>query len=332
MIAMSEPTPPTARLPDGPRPHGPEHTVVPEQASWASEYPFESHWLNVGDAGEPMWLHYLDEGPKDGPVIVMLHGNPTWSFFYRDVVKALRHEYRCIVPDHMGCGLSDRPQSWSYTLEDHAANVGKLVDHLGLSQVVLMVHDWGGMIGMTWAVDHADMLAGSVILNTAAFTGHLPWRIQAVRIPGFGKTAVLNFNAFAVAATQMCVTHKERFTTAIKEGFLAPYSTPHDRIATLRFVEDVPLSPSHATWQVVDAVDNKLERLKDKPMLVCWGEKDWCFTPAFRAGWQARFPHAVVHPIADANHYVLEDARERIIPWVEEFLEKRVYGKNGGDA
>ena len=312
----------SAPAPDGPRPFGPEKPVDPKRSVFASEYPFDSHWLNVSDETDPLWLHYLDEGPKDAPVLIMLHGNPTWSFFYRDAIKTLSKTYRCIVPDHMGCGLSDRPPHWSYRLADHAKNVERLIDHLGLSRFSLMVHDWGGMIGFTVATARPEAVQSTIVLNTAAFNGKLPKRIATVRIPVFGQAAVLGFNAFVRAAVFGCTHHKERLTDPIKAGFLAPYSTPNDRLATLRFVEDVPLKPGHPSWDLVAETDGKLSSLRDKPMLICWGERDWCFTPEFRKGWQERFPDAEVHAIEDGAHFILEDAKERVLPWVSDFLQR----------
>jgi cis-3-alkyl-4-acyloxetan-2-one decarboxylase len=319
----------TVENPPQHRPHGPKEVVVPANTTWASEYPFESNWCNVGTEPNPLWMHYLDEGPKDAPVLLMLHGNPTWSFLYRNLVKAFKTRFRCIVPDHMGCGLSDRPQEWGYRLSDHADNLEKLQQHLGLSNYTLVLHDWGGMIGMATAVRSPERLTGTVVLNTSSFHGRLPKRIRTVRIPGFGRAAVLGFNAFVRAAVMSCTHHKERLNGPIRAGFIEPYGTPHDRLATLRFVEDVPLSPEHPTWDLVSSVDDQLHQFKDKPMLICWGERDWCFRPAFRHGWEKRFPQAESHPFDDAAHFVLEDAHERIVPLMQTFLNEKVLSDSG---
>jgi pimeloyl-ACP methyl ester carboxylesterase len=318
--------------PPGPRPHGPQHVLIPSETSWAELYPFDSHWLNVGTDAEPMWLHYVDEGPRDAPIVVMCHGNPTWSFMYRDVIKALSDRYRCIVPDHMGCGLSDRPQHWPYRLRGHADNLGKLIAHIAgdQEQVSLIMHDWGGMIGSTWAVEHPHQVRSMTPLNTAAFLGKLPKRIKTVRIPVFGPTAVLGFNGFVRAAMVSCTHRKDALSEQDKAGYLAPYSNPHDRIATLRFVEDVPQKAGHPTWDLVDEVDGKLHLLKDKPMLVCWGNKDWCFTPTFCEGWHKRFPDAEVHAWDDVAHFTLEDAGERVLEHLVPFLDRVTADERGG--
>lgn len=310
-----------------PRPYGPEQPVDVNASAFASLYPFASHYLDVSSRSDahrgkgPLWLHYVDEGPRSGPVVVLLHGNPTWSFMWRDVIRALSPTVRCVAPDHIGMGLSDRPQDFSYRLEDHAANVRALVEHIGADDVILIAHDWGGMIGMSAAVEVPERFSAFVMLNTAAFTGKLPWRIRTARVPLLGKAAVLGFNGFVRAALAMCTVDKHAISDQARAGYLAPYGTPHDRLATLRFVEDVPLDADHPTWKTVDDVDGKLARLKGKPMLLVWGEQDWCFTPTFRKGWQARFPAAKVVAFSDGAHFVLEDKRVEAVAAIQAFVQ-----------
>jgi pimeloyl-ACP methyl ester carboxylesterase len=309
------------RTPPGPRPHGPDRPVVPENTSFTELYPWKSHWIDVSDDGTPLWLHYLDEGPRDAPILLCLHGNPTWSFFWRDVVRALAGRYRVIAIDHVGCGLSDRPERFPYTLSAHARNVGKLVDTLGLTDITLAMHDWGGMIGMTWATAHPEKVGAFVVVNTAAFHGKLPFRIRTVRIPLFGRAAVLGLNAFVRAAMVSCTVKKDALSDAVRAGFTAPYQTARDRLATLRFVEDVPLDPSHPTWNVVAKVDSLLAQFKEHPMCILWGEQDWCFTPRFREGWQERFPAAEVHTFDDGAHFLLEEKSAECVPLIAQFMD-----------
>lgn len=308
------------------RPQGPRAPVEPKSASWASEYPFESRWLDVGSPstalgvnGGPLWLHYLDEGPRDAPVVVLLHGNPTWSFYWRKLVVALRGRFRCIVPDHLGCGLSDRPQGWTYRLADHVDNVQRLLTHLQVQRFSMVVHDWGGAIGMGVATERPGDVQKLVITNTAAFRSQdIPLSIASCRIPVFGKVAVLGFNGFAVAATIRAV--EKKLSPQARAGLLAPYGNAHDRLATLRFVEDIPMKASHPSWERLKQVEEKLPVLADKPMLLLWGDADFCFTPKFRATWQRHFPKAEVHAWTDVGHYVMEDAADRVISLVERFL------------
>lgn len=303
------------------RPHGPQRSVVPAQEPWAAEYPFSSHWFCLPTSTTtPMWMHYLDEGPRDAPVVVFLHGNPTWSFYWRKLVVALRDRYRCIVPDHLGCGLSDRPQDWSYTLDGHIAHVRALLAALQVKRFSLVVHDWGGAIGMGLATDAPGEVEKIVVTNTAAFRStEIPPSIASVRIPVFGRVAVLHFNAFAGAATFRAV--ERPLSSAARAGLLAPYSNPHDRIATLRFVEDIPMKASHVSWERLQGIEERLGTLQQKPMMLVWGDQDFCFTPRFRARWQSLFPAATVHAFHDVGHYVNEDAPERIVPLARSFLD-----------
>lgn len=287
-------------------------------ADWRALYPFASRWLDV-DGGR---MHYLDEGPRDAPPVLCLHGNPTWSFYWRALVGALSDRYRVIVPDHLGCGLSDKPQDWPYRLAGHVGNVRRLVDHLDLRGVSLVVHDWGGAIGFGAATADPGRYARFVVTNTAAFPSpRIPLRIAACRVPGFGALAVRGFNGFAGAAVVMAT--ERGLAPAVRAGLLHPYGSWRDRIATLRFVEDIPMAPGHPSWATLSGIADRLATLRDRPMLLVWGERDWCFTPAFREEWQRRFPEAEVERIEDAGHYVLEDAPDRVCARVRAFLDAR---------
>lgn len=278
-----------------------------------SIYPFEQHYFDL-PCGR---MHYLDEG--DGPAVIMLHGNPTWSFYYRRLMAALRDRFRVIVPDHIGCGLSDKPQNYSYRLADHIANVSALVRHLGIREADMVVHDWGGAIGFGAATAGAFMVRRAVVLNTAAFVSrHVPWRIAVCKLPLFGDVVIRGLNGFAGAATWMAVARP--MAPLIREGFLLPYRNYHDRIANLRFVQDIPLGPSHPTWRTVAAIEQQLPMVRNTPMQILWGGNDWCFDDHFLAEWMQRFPHAEVHRFDHAGHYVLEDAHEEIVPRVQQFL------------
>ncbi len=276
-------------------------------------YPFGQNRFSVPGGH----LNYVDEG--SGPAVLMLHGNPTWSFYYRRLITALRPHYRVIVPDHMGCGLSDRPQDYPYRLANHVENVSLLVQHLGLREATLVLHDWGGPIGMGFAVRRSIHINKFVVLNTTAFLStHIPLRITMCKIPGFGDLAIRGFNGFAGMATFMAV--EQPMPPAVRRGYLLPYNSWHNRIATLRFVQDIPLHQNHPSWRTGAEIEQQLGMFRDTPMLICWGGKDWCFDDHFLAGWMQRFPQADVRRIDDAGHYVLEDAHAYIIPAVERFL------------
>ncbi|MBT0654744.1 alpha/beta fold hydrolase [Geomobilimonas luticola] len=293
------------------------------------EYPFTGHRLDL----DGLNYHYLDEG--SGDPVVMVHGNPSWSFYYRNLVLALRDRYRCIVPDHMGCGLSDKPgdDRYDYTLSRRVDDLERLLDHLGIREnITLVLHDWGGMIGMAYAVRHPERIRRLVILNTAAF--HLPKEkpfplaLRICRDTWIGALLVRGLNAFSLAAS-FVGCKRNPMPTDLRRAYRSPYDSWQNRIATLRFVQDIPLSPGDRNYELVSSVARGLEQFTSRPMLICWGEKDFVFDRHFLAEWQRRFPGAEVHSFADCGHYILEDAGEEIVPLIAAFLDRTTAVKAG---
>lgn len=296
--------------------------TAPSREGFADEYPFASHYLN----GDGVRMHYIDEGA--GETLLCVHGNPTWSFAWRNFVKQLSPRYRVIAVDHVGCGFSDKPQDYPYTLAQHITNLKRLITTLDLQQITLIAHDWGGAIGMGAAGELPDRFSRFVLSNTAAFRSRrIPYRIAVCRWPLLGPLGVRGLNLFSRAALTMAVNHPERMTRAIQAGYVAPYNNWANRVAVQRFVQDIPLSPSHPSYATLTRVEEGLAQFRRHPMLLAWGERDWCFTPKFRAEFQERFPQAEVFPIPDAGHYVFEDAPERLIPRVELFLKQHPLSK-----
>ncbi len=286
-----------------------------EQADFDGEYPFVGHVLDIDGHA----YHYVDEG--NGPVLLFVHGNPTWSFAWRNFIKEFSPAYRCIAVDHIGCGRSDKPQDYEYTLANHVSNLTRLIEHLDLRDITLIGHDWGGCIGMGAAVASPERFSRFVLGNTAAFRSQaIPLRIAVCRIPVLGAIGVRGLNGFARAAVMMAVQDHQRMTPAVCAGYLAPYNSWANRIATHEFVRDIPLKPSHRSYQTLLDIENGLSQFVDSPMLLVWGERDWCFTTDFLAEWEKRFPHAEVARFADASHYVFEDACEEMIEKVGLFL------------
>ena len=281
-----------------------------------SEYPFNSHFLPL----DGQRLHYVDEGT--GTPLLFVHGNPTWSFAWRRFVSAFSGEHRTIAVDHIGCGFSDKPQNYPYTLQQHIDNLVRLIVDLDLRDITLLAHDWGGAIGMGAAARLPDRFSRFVLFNTAAFRSQrMPWRIAVCRIPFLGALGVRGLNLFARAAIQMAVSQHDRMTPAVRAGFLAPYDNWGNRVAIHRFVQDIPLNARHPSYQTLVEVETGLRQFVDRPMLLVWGEQDWCFTTAFRDEFRERFPQAEVLSFPDAGHYVFEDAHERILPRLREFLK-----------
>lgn len=278
-----------------------------------NEYPFNSHFLPIGENN----LHYVDEGA--GEVILMLHGNPTWSFFYRNLAKYFSSNYRVIVPDHMGCGLSSKPQTYEYTLQTHVDNLCLLVEKLNLSNITLVVHDWGGAIGMGLATKYPHLIKKMVVMNTAAFRSiEIPARINMLRNP-VGEWVIRKFNAFAGPATFMATT--KGLSPLVKKGFILPYHDFDSRIATAKFVQDIPMNTTHPTYATLKSIEEKLPTIK-APVLLLWGEKDFCFTMNFQKQWQTIFPKARAVTYPEAGHYLIEDEKNAVISEIENFLKE----------
>lgn len=283
-------------------------------------YPFHNNFLELNG----LKYHYIDEG--QGDPVVMVHGNPSWSFYYRDLAKTLRAAYRVIVPDHIGCGLSEKPSAaaYPYTLLRRVEDLEALLEHLAIRErITLVMHDWGGMIGMAYACRHPERIARLVILNTAAFhlpaTKKFPLALKICRDTALGRFLILKLNLFALMAARIGCKRRP-MPEALRGAYCAPYDTPSDRIAILRFVQDIPLQPGDPGYDLVSQVETGLGRFAGLPMTICWGLKDFVFDRHFLREWQRRFPDAEVHAFTDCGHYILEDAKEEVIPIIERFL------------
>ena len=291
---------------------------APQIPDWlARQYPFAPRsFVTPGGAR----MNYLDEGPRSDEAVVMLHGNPTWSFYYRELVRAVAPTMRCVVPDHIGMGLSEKPQDYDYTLATRIADVEALVASLGLKRVHLVVHDWGGAIGFGFAAKHAAVIGRLVILNTAAFASpHIPARIALCRAPWLGPLLVRGFNGFAWPATWMAMNAR-KLSADEKCAYLFPYDSWANRVAVSEFVRDIPLAQSHRSWPTLAAVEEGLAQFRDRPATILWGGRDFCFNDRFLARWQEVFPQAGVTRFTNAGHYVLEDARDEVLPLAVRFL------------
>lgn len=294
--------------------------TVPQIPAWlAREYPFTPKGF-VTPRGARM--SFLDEGPRGDEAVLMLHGNPTWSFYYRNLVTALAQTHRCVVPDHIGMGLSEKPEDYDYTLATRIADVEALIASLGLKRVHLVVHDWGGAIGFGFAARHPAMIARITILNTAAFaSSRIPGRIALCKAPLVGPLLVRGFNGFAGPATWMSM-HRRALTSQEKKGYLFPYDSWANRVAVSAFVRDIPLAASHPSWAALAETEKGLVQFRDRAALMIWGGRDFCFNDSFLARWREILPQAQTHRLADAGHYVLEDARDEVVPRIVDFIRR----------
>jgi len=302
--------------------------------SWRSLYPNCSRSLTLSG-----WrYHFLDSesapgtaAPTDAapspessekPVILCVHGNPTWSFYWRRVFERFANTHRVIAVDHIGCGLSDKPSQseFNYSLAAHRDNLVRLIDELDLRRVILLAHDWGGAIGLSAAVARAERMAGIMLLNTGAFPPpYLPRRIAACRIPLLGTLGVRGANLFAKAAVTMAMS-KHRLDPPVAQGLLDPYGNWHDRVAIDAFVKDIPMTPEHPTYAVLEQLESDLSLLSHLPKLLVWGMQDWCFRPECLERFLTHWPDATAVRLADAGHYVIEDDPAATLDAIAAFL------------
>ena len=295
--------------------------------NWQSLYPFASHELNL----EGLRYHYVDEG--QGEPLLLLHGNPTWSFMWRKLILAFRDRYRVIAPDHIGCGLSDKPvrheyrlgrfMRYQYSLVRHIENLLRLIYELDLREVTLIAHDWGGAIGLGAAQESPERYRRFVMLNTAAFRSpYIPWQIRLARTPILGTLANRGLNLFLRGALRSALAHPERITSEVRAGYLAPYQSWQARVAIDEFVKDIPRSPRQYTYGTLLNIEQNLPMLADRPWQFVWGMRDWCFHEWYFNRFLDFIPEAEVCRLSDAGHLVMEDAPDQVIQAVGQFLSR----------
>ncbi|MDR3234910.1 MAG: alpha/beta fold hydrolase [Planctomycetaceae bacterium] len=304
---------------------------VPDSPSSITRYqfiklPFDSHYLTLSGG---LRYHYVDEqryrnadrNIQEREVLLFVHGNPTWSFYWRNIIKAFRDRFRCIAVDHIGCGLSDKPKESEYpfTLQRRIDDLCRLIETLDLKHVTLVAHDWGGAIGTGAAVKMPERFDRFVFLNTAAFRSeYCPLRIRLCRIPFLGRWMIQGLNLFALAA--LWTASAKRLPQDVRQGLLFPYNNWHNRTAVYRFVQDIPLSPHHSSYETLKNIEETLPLFREKPVCLIWGMLDWCFSPEYLKRFLQFFPEANVCRIADAHHLVVEDAPDETVQAIEGFI------------
>jgi len=274
--------------------------------------------------GQDWRMRYVDEQPADSPdapVVLFVHGNPTWSFHWRRLITQFRSSHRCVALDHIGCGLSDKPQV-TLRLEDRIAHLTELIDALDLQNVTLVAQDWGGAIGLGAMLRRRDRLRGLLLMNTGAFRPwFIPHRIRVCRAPVLGKIALQGMNLFSRAALRM-TTNRNSLSQEVAQAYLAPHDSWANRRAVYDFVEDIPLSDRHPTWRTLGDIEDALPSLAELPIGLTWGMQDWCFTPECLRRFQSAWPAATVHEASDAGHWIVEDAPQRVEASLQEVLAR----------
>lgn len=292
-------------------------------------WPYEPKWFESADGR----LHFVDEGSAAGAPIVFAHGNPAWSFIYRDAIsRVVGAGHRAIAIDHLGFGRSDKPVGRSlYSIERHADRFAALIDTLEVRDAIVVVHDWGGPIGLDWAVRNPDRVAGIFVLNTFAHRPPgrvpLPLPIRLFRAPLLGELMVKRANLFTRGFLfHAGTTHPERFRGAVRQAYLAPHPTWASRTGMLEFPRQIPKGPDGEVSEFCAEIESRLEaRFTAEQVRILWGERDVAFTEEMlQRFWLKSFPGAEVTRLVDAAHFVQEDAPDEFAEALVEFVEVRI--------
>ena len=290
-------------------------------------WPYEPNWFDTGDGR----MHFVDEGPRGGKPIVMAHGNPTWGYLYRHFIGPLTAAgYRAVVPDHLGFGRSDKPdRAELYTIRRHALRFNELLESLDLHDATVVCQDWGGPISLRWATQHPERLRSLFVLNTFAHRPRsdvaLPFALKLFQTPGVGEAMVKGAHLFVRGFLfRAGIVHRDRITDDVKRAYLSPHPNWSSRTPILVFPREIPGGPTGDVSDLNGEIEAGLrQHFRSKPVKIVWAMKDIAFTPEMLDElWLDTFPDAEVTKIDDAGHYLQEDAHERIVPELLEFLER----------
>ena len=287
--------------------------------TFGGTYPYAPRFFDAGGFD----IHYIDEGR--GEPVLMLHGDPAWGYLWREFIPALSAERRVIVPDHMGMGKSDTPAGpYPYRLRHHVANLEALVLSLGLSDITLVVHDWGGPVGLGFAVRHPELIKRLVLTNTWASArwpgAPFPKLVEMIRSPR-GEQFVLEKNGYVGRAIAGTVNYPEKITPGVLGAYMAPFPTPESRRALLCWSRDIPVDEGDPSWDEMAAIEKNLPLFENVPVLIVWGMLDPVLPPVLLELWKSVYPHARAVEIPDASHFLQEDAPAAVLEAIEEFLQ-----------
>ncbi|MBI5119098.1 alpha/beta fold hydrolase [Candidatus Poribacteria bacterium] len=300
-----------------------------QKRTFGGTYPFKPRYVTVNG----LRLHYVDEKPKGkskAEPIVMLHGNPTWSYLYRNFVAPLvKAGYRCIVPDHMGYGKSEKSlDREEYLLKKKIEYFTGVMDKLDLRDITLVMQDWGGSIGLGYAVEHADRIKRLIVMSTWAFVfpddvpdEAIPPLLAMCRKPEIGETMLLACNMFIEGFLPLAIVRKEKITPQLMAAYRAPFPDYNSRIPTMA-IQDVPLRADEPSYSTMKTIQEKLNVLS-VPTCLIWGENDHVFpSDTIVPIWQGVYPHSELHMIPRAGHFLQEDAPGEIVAIMRDFLRR----------
>lgn len=281
-------------------------------------FPFTPHLINL----EQGKMCFIDEG--EGDPLLFLHGNPTWSYINRHFITPLACHRRVIAPDHLGFGRSDKPSDAPYTLHWHIKNITEMIISLDLQNITLIVHDWGGPIGLGFATEHYSRIKRLVIFNSWAFRINHGTKLHpilaSVRKPIIGERLVLEKNFLIEQGIPAGIYKKELITPITMNAYRAPFSEPNSRRAILELVRNIPLTAEHPSNQIITRTENRLHLL-DIPVAIIWGTQDPVFPPTFVNKWKYHFPSAKVYLLSEASHFLQEDEPGQILSILQDFID-----------
>lgn len=284
-------------------------------------YPFEPNFQDIGN----FKMHYVDEG--EGEPVVMLHGDPTWGYLWRKFIPSVSETNRVIVPDHMGMGKSSVPKEpYPYLLKHHISNLEQLILNLELKDITLVLHDWGGPVGMGFAIRHPELIKRIVIMNTWAFAkwpgGEMPRLLEIIRSEK-GETFVLEKNGYVKRALLGTANYPEKYTSQILDAYLAPFPVPDSRLALLCWSRDITFDEHDKSYHEMKKIEQNLTLFSKLPILIVWGMLDPVLPATVLEKWISIYPHAKVCKIEDASHFLQEDTPEKVIMELNSFLSSK---------
>lgn len=285
---------------------------------FAGTFPFEARFIDAGGVR----LAYVDEGPRDAAPVLMLHGNPTWSYMYRRPIAALADAgHRCVAVDNMGFGRSDKPRTTRrYTLSQHVKNTLAVVDELDLRDVVIVGHDWGGPIAIGAMLERLERLRGMVLMNTWAWElpSFLPPFLREFRNEGLGEILALGGN-LVVESIPGGMLRRDPDPMML-DAYRAPFPDYWSRLGTLAFMRDIPLTERDASAPAFARINERLPQLSEVPSLLVWGMRDPVFRPVFLDQWREILANAGTVEIERASHYLVEDAPDAVTEAIGGFV------------
>ncbi len=283
-----------------------------------NDFPFKGKYSSLTDGN----MHYIDEGGSGDPIL-FLHGNPTWSFMYRHYIYPLSQNHRVIVPDLLGFGLSDKPKEVPYTPKWHIQNITEFILNLNLQNITLVVHDWGGPIGLGFAVKHIGRIKSLIITNSWVFcmpqTISLHPFLKSIRDEKKGPEIILKNNLLIEYGIPEGIIQKSKITPLLMEAYRYPFVDPTSRVPMLKLVREIPIGSSSSTAKLFSQIESKLHTLK-VPVLIIWGQQDPIFPYFIIDYWKKYFPMAKIHRLTKASHFLHEEEPEQVLTQIKNFM------------